>query len=42
MMKTKQDNDITNCTGMVNPRNETELSCPIGPGAIYDENHIGE
>ena len=36
-MKIRQDNYVTNHTGTYY-KNNTELSCPIGPGTIYDEN----
>ena len=35
-MKTKQDNDVTNCTSVVHAKNKTELSWLIGLGAVYD------
>ena len=39
MIKTKQDNNITDHIGMVYADTETELSVPIWPTMIYDENH---
>ena len=38
MMKTRQDNDVTNCTGAIYVENETKLSWSIGRDAICDEN----
>ena len=32
--KTKQDNDMTDCIGLVYVENNTELSGPIGPGVV--------
>ena len=42
VMKTRQDNDVTNCTGMVYAENEIELSWPIRSNIDCDENHIGQ
>ena len=39
--KTKQDNDVTNCTCEVYTENDTKLSWLIGPSANCDENYIG-
>lgn len=36
--KTKQDNDVIDCIGLVYAKIETELSGPFGLGAICDEN----
>ena len=36
--KTKHDNDLTNHVVVVYAENETELSGPIGLGAICNEN----
>lgn len=36
LTKTKQDNDVTYCTGVVYVENHTELSWPIKSGAVYD------
>ena len=38
MMKTTQDNDVTNRTSMVYIEHEIELSWLIKSGVIYDEN----
>ena len=38
MMKTKQDNDLTDRASAFYAKNDTELSWPIGSGADYDEN----
>ena len=38
--KTKQDNDVTDCIGLVYSEIETELSRPIWLGVVYDENQI--
>ena len=38
MMKTRKDNDVTNCIGVVYVENEIELSWPIRPSVVYDEN----
>ena len=42
MMKTRQDDDIIDHTGVVYAKNKTKLSWPIKPTAFYDENHIGK
>ena len=39
-MKTRQDNDVIDYTGLVYTKKETELLWPIGLGAICDENQI--
>ena len=41
-MKTRQDNDMTNHTGVVYVENKTKLSCSIEPSAVYDENKTGQ
>ena len=41
-MKTKQDNDMTNCIGAVYVENNIELSWLIRSGTVCDENHIGQ
>ena len=38
MTKTRQDNNMTNSTGVVYAENDTELSWPIWSGANCDEN----
>ena len=38
MKKTRQDNDVNDCTGAVYTENKTELSWLIRLGAICDEN----
>ena len=40
MMKTIQDNDMTDRIGSLYVENETELSCQIQQGTVYDENQI--
>ena len=35
-MKTRQDNDVIDCTGTVYVKNEIEFSWLIGSVAIYD------
>lgn len=42
MMKTRQDNDVTNCTMVGYVENDTELLWLIGSGVEYDENKIGQ
>lgn len=42
MMKNKQENVVTDCTGVVYTENETELSWSIEPSAVCDENQIGQ
>ena len=37
VMKTTQDNDTTDCTSVVYPKNETELLWLIGPDVIQGE-----
>ena len=34
--KTTQDDDVTDHTGVVYTENNTELSWPIGVGAVFD------
>ena len=38
MMKTRQDNDMTNSIGVVYLKNKTELSWLIRPGIVCDKN----
>ena len=38
MMKTRQDNELINHTGVVYIENKKKLFWSIKPGAIYDEN----
>ena len=40
VMKTKEDNDVIGSTSAVYAKNETKLSWPIRPSAIYDKNQI--
>ena len=42
VIKTKQDNDMTNCKGAVYAKNNIELSWLIGLGVDGDENQIGQ
>ena len=42
MMKTKQDNNMTDRTSAVYTINEIELSWLIRPGVVTDENQIGQ
>ena len=37
-MKSKKDNDVTDLIGLVYAKIKIELSRPIWPGAICDEN----
>lgn len=39
MIKTRQDNNMTDYIGVVCTENEIELSWPIEPGAFCGENH---
>ena len=41
VIKTRQDNDMTNCTRIVYAKNESELSWLIRLGAICNKNQIG-
>ena len=41
-MKIRQDNDMTDCIGVVYVENEMELSCSIRQGAICEKNEIGQ
>ena len=36
MTKSRQDNNVTDHTGALYAKNETELSWPIRQGAVYD------
>ena len=38
VMKTRQDNDVTNHAGVLYIENNTKLLWPIGPGVVCDEN----
>lgn len=40
VMKSRQDNDMIDCTGAVYDDNDTKLSWPIGSCANSDENKI--
>ena len=40
-MKTRQDNNLTNCIREVYAKNETEQSWPTESGADCDENQRG-
>ena len=42
MAKTRQDNDVMDCTCVIYAENDNELSWPIKSGAYYDENQIGQ
>lgn len=37
MMKRRQENDMTDRTGLLYAKKETELSCLIKQGTVYDE-----
>ena len=41
VIKTRQDNNITDCIGSIYIKNEIELSWPVGPSAAHDENKMG-
>ena len=41
MMKPMQENDVTDSTNAVHVKNEINLSWPIEPGAVCDENQTG-
>ena len=38
MEKTREDNDVTNRTGVMYVKNDTELSWSIRSGTVCDEN----
>lgn len=40
--KTRQDNDVTNCIGVIYTEKDIELLLLIRQGTIYDEMKIGE
>ena len=42
MMKTRQDNDMTDHIGLLHSKIETELLGPIWSGIVCDENQIGQ
>ena len=42
IMKTREDNNMTNRTGEVYVENDIELLCPIRTGADSDEKQIGQ
>ena len=42
VMKTRQDDDISDHTSVVYDGNKTKLPCPIELCAICDENQIGK
>ena len=41
MVKTKQDNDVTDNTSVICAENEIEFSWPIKSGVMCDENQTG-
>lgn len=41
LTKTRQDNNMIYHIGLVYYKNDTELSIPIEPSAVCDENQIG-
>ena len=41
-MKTKEDNNVIDCTDVVYAKNDVELLWPIRPSADYDEKQIGQ
>lgn len=41
-MKTRHDNDLTDHIGLIYAKTKNELSGPIGPSVVYDENHTGK
>ena len=40
MTKIKQNNNVTDCIGLVYFKTKTELSGPIRQSVVYDENQI--
>ena len=42
MMKTRLDNDVIDCTGMLYNKTEIERLCPIQQGMVCDEDKIGQ
>lgn len=42
VMKARQDNDVTNCIGVIYTEKDIELLSLIRQGTIYDEMKIGE
>lgn len=42
MMKTRQDNSVTDCTSVVYAKIEIELWWLIGHDAVYNEKNIGQ
>ena len=42
MMKTRLDNDVIDCIGMLYNKNEIEWLCPIQQGMVCDEDKIGQ
>ena len=42
VMKTRQDNNMIDRTGVINVENDNELSWPIRSGVDCDENNIGQ
>ena len=42
MMKTRQNNDVTDCIDVVYAETETELSGPIESGTICYEKQVGQ
>ena len=41
-MKTRHDNNVIDRIGAIYAENETELSWPIRPDAVYEENQMGQ
>ena len=42
VIKNRQDNDVTNCIGLIYAEIETKLTGSIWSSAVYDENKIGQ
>ena len=41
-MKTRLDNNVTDCKGVISVKYDTELSRLIGQCAVYDEDETGQ
>ena len=42
IMKSREDNDVTNCIGLLYFKNKTELLWPIQWDTVYEEDHTGQ
>lgn len=41
-MKSRKDNDVTNCKGVIFVEYDAELLIPIGHYMVYDKDQVGQ